>query len=276
MSTTWLWWIVLSGLTGNPVGSAVFLLVLWFVVDRFTLGLMPDPVRWFLRRRRELKLQRLLLNNPHDRQARRELAELWVMRGAHARAVEVLKPNLEAGDDDHATLFTMGVACLGAGHSEQGEKLLSHLLELDPDFRVGEADFAIGRARLNRKDFKGARAALEQALKIRRGSVEGRVLLARALAGLGDEPGAALMRDQAWNEYVSAPGFQRRKERLWAWRARPSRPATYGVVIAMGLVLFGRFAAPQIAQWSSRHSADPYGGYPPAPPQPQLPEPADQ
>jgi hypothetical protein len=248
----WLWWIILTSITGSPVASAVILLVFWFVVDRFTLGLMPDPLRWFMRRRREVRLQRVLLGNPHDRQSRRELAELLVMRGAHARAVELLKPNLTAGDDDASTLFTMGVACIGAGHPEQGEKLLAHLAETKPDFRVGELDFALGRGRLLRGDFKGAREALERAVKIRRGTVEGRVLLARALLGLKDEPAAALMRDEAWNEYVSAPGFQRRKERLWAWRARPSRPATYAVALAMLLVLFGRFGAPAVSAWAGQ------------------------
>ena len=45
----WLQWIILSSVTGSPIGSAIILIVFWFTVDRFTLGLMPDPVRWFLR-----------------------------------------------------------------------------------------------------------------------------------------------------------------------------------------------------------------------------------
>jgi hypothetical protein len=272
----WLQWIILSSVTGSPIGSAIILIVFWYTVDRFTLGLMPDPVRWFMRRRREVKLQRMLLANKHDRQAARELAELSVMRGNHAKALTLLKANLEAGDDDSATVFTMGVACLGAGHSEQGEKLLAHLQETHPEFRVGEIDFALGRARLARGDFKGARAALEAGIKVRRGTIEGRYLLSKALRGLGDDPGAALMRDETWNEYVSAPGFQRRKERLWAWRARPSRPATYAVLVLMVLVLFGRFAAPALSGYAGRMN-DPYNGYGYRPaPQPQTPEPVDE
>lgn len=272
--STWLLWMVLSALTGSPIGAAIALLIFGLVADRFTLGLMPTGWRWFLRRRREGKLQRLLLGNPHDRQSRRELAELWVMRGAHARAVQALKTNLEAGDTDHATVFTMGVACMGAGHQAQGEKLLEHLAETQPDFRVGELHFAIGRARLNRKDFKGAREALERAISVRRGTVEGRVLLAQALLGSGDEPGAALMRDEAWKEYVSAPGFQRRKERLWAWRARPSRPATYGIAIAMVLILVGRFAGPALSDWASKNNKSETGSG--APPRAKLPDPVDE
>ncbi len=272
--STWLLWIILSGITGSPIGAAVALIVIAVVTDRFALGLMPNGWRWILRRRREAKLQQILLGNPHDRQSRRELAELWVLRGSFARAVEMLKPNLEAGDDDHATIFTMGVACMGAGHQLQGEKLLQHLAQTHPDFRVGELDFATGRARLARKDFKGAREALERAVKVRQGTIEGRVLLAQSLSGLGDEPGAAMMRDQAWHEYVSAPGFQRRRERLWAWRARPSRPATYGIVTAMALILFGRFAGPAIFDWAGRNNAQQDSGDPP--PQAQLPDAVDE
>ena len=35
--SNWLMWMILARLTGSPIGSAVALLVFWFVVDRFTL-----------------------------------------------------------------------------------------------------------------------------------------------------------------------------------------------------------------------------------------------
>jgi tetratricopeptide (TPR) repeat protein len=244
--TGYLQWIILTAITGSPLGSAVMLLVYWLVVDRFTLGLLPDPFRWLMRRRREGQLRRTLLGNPSDGRARLELAGLYVDRGAGRLAVEVLRPNLEGGADDVQTVFTMGAACLQAGYFEQGEKLLAHALELDPDFRLGEIDLALGRARLARRDFAGAKAALEALVGHRRGTVQGRVMLARAMAGLGDDASAALMRDDAWREYVSAPGFQRRQERLWAWRARPSRPVAYAALLALALLVLGRVVAPAV------------------------------
>ncbi len=45
------------------------------------------------------------------------------------------------------------------------------------------------------------------------------------------------MRDEAWKDYVSAPGFQRRRERGWAWRARPCRPLAYAALAALVLGL---------------------------------------
>ncbi|MHB8873939.1 MAG: tetratricopeptide repeat protein [Myxococcaceae bacterium] len=256
----WLQWIILSSLTGSPVLSAVILIVGWWVVDRFTLGVLPDPVRLVVRFMKVGKLRRLLEHNPHDRKARYDLAELLVGRRQHGAAVEVLRSNLEAGDDDAPTLFLMGLACLGAGHHEQGEKLFAHAEEAEPKFRHGAIDLERGRHRLARGDFKGAREALERFCAERTGTVEGRVLLARALEGAGDDASGALKRTEAWQEYRTAPRFQRRVERLWAWRARPSRPIAYAVVLVLAAVLFARFAAPgltQAAQGSGYQS--PYG-----------------
>lgn len=255
-SSAWLQWIVLSALTGSPLGSALFLLVFWWVVDRFTVGILPDPLRWVMRWRREQHLARALATNPHDGRARLELAGLLVERARYARALALLKPNVEKGDHDPQTLFTMGVACLGAGYPEQGEKLLTSVDDAAPGFRVNEVDLVRGRFRLARGDFAGAKHALERLVNARKGTVEGRVLLARALDGLGDDGAAALMRDEAWREYVVAPGFQRRKERFWAWRARPSRPATYALAAALGLALFVTLGLPRLRAWAEAGRAD--------------------
>lgn len=269
----YLQWIILTAITGSPVAAGLIVVVGWFLVDRYTLGLLPDPLRFLGRWRRAQRLERTLLANPHDRQARRELAELNLQRGRAQRAVELLKPNLEAGDDDVATVFTMGAACLAAGHEAQGVKLLDHVEELQPSFRVGEVHLAKGRAFGASAKWAEAKAALEQLVKVRTGTVEGRVRLAKALAALGDDAKAALLRDEAWNEYVSAPAFQRRQERWWAYRARPSRPLLYVAIGVLALFLFGRFAAPQLAGWaeqSKRARGQPYTD-----PTLQAPDPAD-
>ena len=66
----------------------------------------------------------------------------------------------------------------------------------------------------------------------RPGSVEGRYHLARALSAQGDEARARSVRDEAWRDYTLLPRFQRRHERLFAWRIKPWRPAALALVIA--------------------------------------------
>jgi hypothetical protein len=243
----------------------VILLVGAWTLDRFTLRALPSPGRWLKRWLRIGKLKRELVMNPHDRRARLELGELLLSWGRYTAAVEVLRPNLEAGDEDSATLMAMGTACLGAGHHEQGEKLLAHLSEADPQFRLGEIDLLLGRWRLKRGNFRGAREALERFCKQRRGTVEGRVLLAKALEGESRDADAALIREEAWKEYVTAPRFQRRIERPWAWRAKPSRPLAYAVVALVVGGLFARYAMPTIQDAAAQYrNQNPYGyGYVP-------------
>lgn len=252
----WLIWIVLSAVTGSPVLSALLLLAAWWLLDRATFRFFPSPVRVLRRWRRASQLQRELHTNPHDRRARLELAELWVDRRRYREAVELLRPNLEAGDDDSNTLFMMGLACLGAGHAEQGELLFKEALAVDPRFRHGVIELERGRWRLRRGDVPGAREALERFCDIRKGTVEGRVLLAEALRRGGEAGKAALVREEAWREYVAAPRFQRNTERSWAWRAKPSRPLTYAAIGLLLAALVARFAAPALGEAARTYRAE--------------------
>jgi tetratricopeptide (TPR) repeat protein len=256
MMSKYFLWMILSSLTRSPLLSLVLVFGAAWAVDRFTVGLLPSPLRLFGRWRRAGQLERMMLANPHDRRARFELADLRVGQRRYAAAVELLKPNLAAGDEDVDTLFLLGVASLGAGQTAQGELLLDEAEKLNPDYRMGAIDLERGRWRLARGDVQGAVTALERFCKSRHGTVEGRVLLAKALDKGGRDADAALMRDEAWKDYVSAPGFVRRRERSWAWRARPSRPLTYAVLAALVLGL-GAWAVNKVQPMD-----DPYAGGP--------------
>src|SRR5574340_1598073 len=91
---------LLVRLTGSPLAALAVLLVVWWLGDRATFRLLPDPVRPLTRLRRRWALEAALRVNPHDRRARFELAELLLEARRPARAVEVLRPNVEAGDED--------------------------------------------------------------------------------------------------------------------------------------------------------------------------------
>jgi tetratricopeptide (TPR) repeat protein len=255
-------YLILSWLTGNPILAMAILFFGYWFADRFTLGILPDPVRWVRRFFKVGKLRRVIAANPHDRRSRFELADLLVGQRRYREALELLRPNIEAGDEDPSTLFLMGLACYGSGHAGQGEVFFTHAEEADPKFRLGAIDLERGRWRLAKGDAKGAIEALERFVGLRKGTIEGRVLLSRATAAAGNDGKAALIREDAWKEYVTAPRFQRRVERLWAWRAKPSRPFTYAVLIAMVAVLFFRFAAPAISEVGGAYSGRGYSSNP--------------
>src|SRR5262249_1487344 len=171
-----------------------------------------------------------------------------IERRRFSAALDLLKANLEAGDDDAPTLYLMGVACLGAGYPDQGEVFLNEAAERDPTYRMGAIELERGRWRLARGDTKGAREALERFCAKRPGTVEGRVLLAQAMEKQGEQAASARMRQEAWREYVASPRFQRRQERFWAWRAKPSRPLIYAVILFLLGAGLARWGAPLVRE----------------------------
>jgi predicted Zn-dependent protease len=234
----WIQWLVLTSIVGNPILALLILLVFWWTVDRFTLGILPDPLRIFGRLRRIGRLKRSLAHNPHDRRARVELADLLVARKRWREAAEVLRYNVEQGDEEARTYFLLGVALMGAGQADRGAASLEEARAIDPGYGSHAIDLELGRGWLAAGQHDKAKEALEAFVDERHSTIEGKVLLARAKAALGDEAGARAARQSAWDDYASSPRFIRRRERWWAWRAKPQRPLTY----AAGAALAGAIA----------------------------------
>jgi len=252
---TWIAWYLLSAATGSPVVALLLLLAIGWIGDRFTFRVLPDPVRIAARWRRRGLLRRTLMVNPHDRRARFELAELLLEGGRPGEAAETLRPNVEAGDEDVRTAYVMGAALARSGAREPAERALAIAREAEPGFRTGEIDLELGRMRLAGGDPAGAREALERLVAARPGTVEGRLLLSRALDALGDAAGARRVRDEAWHEYASLPPFQRRRERRFAWRIRPWRPAAIALAVILAGAVLASWAVPSLADRAHERQA---------------------
>lgn len=250
--SAWLLGSLVAIVTGNPLLAALVVLAIWFLGDRATFRLFPDPARWFDRRRRAARLRRALDVNPHDRRARFQLAELLLERGDAREAAALLRLNLDAGDRDVFTLAALGTALAQTGAHEEAERLLAEARRLDPEFRMGELDLVLGRMRLTLGDAAGAREPLRRLLATRPGTVEGRWLLARALDRLGDASGAATLREEAWREYAQQPRFRRREDRRWAWRIKPWRPLLVAAAALLLLLAAGRALSAAVEERSAR------------------------
>jgi tetratricopeptide (TPR) repeat protein len=227
-----LWWI-----TGNPVAAALLLLFAYAVADWYTFGFLRGFAHVLRNLRRAPRLRRQIAVNPHDRRARVELGEILVEQGRFAAAIEVLRPAAQQDPHDLSALYPLGIACLRTGRVEEGELFLRELHAADPDFRLGRAPLEIGANRLRRGDAKGAVEQLAQYVATHPHRVEGHYLLSCALRRSGDAPAAAQARARAWEEYETALPYQRRIERRWAWRARPSRPLLYAGAACAAVML---------------------------------------
>jgi tetratricopeptide (TPR) repeat protein len=236
---------LLARLTGSPIVALLALVILWWAGDRVTFRLLPSPARLVARWRRERQLRGTLAENPHDRRSRFELAQLLLDRRRPRAAMEELRANVEAGDDDPHTAFLWGAALARSGHHEQAERALAVARGDELSFRAGDIDLELGRMRVARGDFARAAEALASFVALRPGTVEGRFHLARALAGTGDADGARRARDDAWREYAMLPRFHRSQERPFAWRLKPWRPAAVLAAVLLAAALASYWLLPE-------------------------------
>jgi tetratricopeptide (TPR) repeat protein len=225
--------------TGSPLAAVLVVLALWLFADWQTFGFARRALRALRDLQRQGQLSRVVLLNPHDRKARVDLGEILVRQRRFQKAMETLKPALENDPGDEAALFWMGLSCLGAGRIAEGELFLQTVAGVAASTLRELAVLELGRGRLQRRDGAGAQGFLEELLGRTPSHVEGRYLLSQALDLQGDGAGARRERDRVWAEYRSSPGYRRRSERLWAWRARPHRPIAYAIVLAATLAAIG-------------------------------------
>ena len=234
----WINFSILWMLTGNPVAAAVILLGAYAVTDWYTFGFLRGIARAVGAFRRGQRLRRVLLHNPHDRKARADLGDVLLSQRRYAQAIEVVKPLADRDPHDLAALYMLGVACLATGRFDQGELFLGEVHAADPGFRGGEALLQLGRFRV-RRGHREAAAPLRGFLHDYPHHVEARFWLSRAYELSGDPAAAAAERKRCWQEYETELPYQRRSDRLWAWRARPSRPLLYAAAACGALALFG-------------------------------------
>lgn len=240
----------------RPLVAGIIVLVLWFALDRAWFQRSALGA-WWQRRRVEPSLRQRLTVNPHDRDARFQLAEVLVHRKRFDQALALIAQNIEAGDEDDETLFVAGVAAFGSSGPdavERGEAYMARARGKSAKFRSGAIELELGQGRLAHGLFAEAVDALRDAIKAQPGSVKAHVLLARALAKQGKAEDATKTRALAWTLYKESPPFKRRQVRAWGWRANPWSAVRYfGVVtiVVVGVIVVLPRLIPSQPQWQT-------------------------
>jgi len=264
---SWINFSILWMLTGSPVAAAVILLLAYAIADWYTFGFLRGVARAVADFHRGRRLRLGLLHNPHDRKARADLGEILVSQRRWRRAIHVVKPLADENPHDLNALYLLGVACLATGRVREGELFLGEVYEASPGYRDSAALLELGRFRVRRGD-ASAVEPLRRYLEAHPHHVEARFLLSQAHLLARDPAAAAAERSRCWREYETELPYQRRRDRIWAWRARPSRPLIYAAAACCGIALAGaalqRSMPPAHAAADVRSSPTPSSSAPPA------------
>src|SRR5262245_25737095 len=178
MKGFFLFWL-LTMLLGNPLLALMVLLIGFWVLDRSTWRLLPDPRVLFNRHTRQKRCERDIAVNPGDVDARLELAKILLDRGKPKEALAQIASARPKLDGVAEADFVEGLAHLRAGDPAAAIEPLGRALRLDPGLHAHEALLRLAEARAGSGDRGGAGEAFDRYLSEHPTSVEGRVLAAR-------------------------------------------------------------------------------------------------
>lgn len=215
---TWITYLLVSGLTGNPLLGVLVAAVVAWGAEGWLRGRFWSPAPLFRRWGRIRRLREDLAINPHDSTARAQLGGLLVdSRPNEARAL--LQEVHDRFPELALATFHLGAARLNLGDTDGGRQAIELALLVRADLGYGEPMIRLGDHLAGRKRYSDAIPCYEAALRVNQSSCEARVKLGWARRASGDRDGALAAFREALEVSRGAPAFKRRVDRPWTIRA---------------------------------------------------------
>lgn len=197
------------------------IVVIYLLIDRRFIGLLPDIFRPFRRGARARSLQRALDVNPADATAHFELGSLFVEQRKWQQALPHLETAVTRLKNSQAH-YQFGVALFRSGQEDEGKEQLEKALELNPKVGYGEPYLYLVEYALKRQQDVDAIPGLAEALELY-SSVDVSYRLGRLFEQSGAVQHARRLYKEALASYRESPKFLRRQHRRSALNARVRR-----------------------------------------------------
>ena len=220
MGSKFLLFALLTLLTGSPWTALLVVLALYLFLDYQYLGVARSAVSHIKTAGEIRELRSDVELNPHNASAQNDLGRLLILQGRAPEAVAPLERAIERLDDLDETNYYLGLAYLKTGRERDGVARIEKALAINPRFRYGEPYLRLGEHYLNNGRYQDALAMLKQQGEIHTSSVEGLYLLGETYRRMGDAAQARDAYERSVAAFKQSPGYRRRQERRWFWRAR--------------------------------------------------------
>lgn len=132
-------------------------------------------------------LKRVHAEEPGNQQVTLLLADCYLRMGQNKDVIRILEPVERDRPDDLAIAYLLGTALIQDNQVEQGQVLVDRILR---NGESAEAHLMLGSAKMQAKDFAGARDEFAKALALNPKVPDVHVLYAQALEATGDPDGA--------------------------------------------------------------------------------------
>ncbi|MDD4238154.1 MAG: tetratricopeptide repeat protein [Desulfotomaculaceae bacterium] len=131
-------YILLSLLTRNPLLTLVVMLLIFFLLEKRFIGLLPDFTAPWRRANRVRELQKEVRVNPANADACLELGEAFLQKGQHEQALSYLNSAAAKMDGHPLFHFYRGASYYKLGRIEEGRVEIEKSVSINPKASLGE------------------------------------------------------------------------------------------------------------------------------------------
>lgn len=210
---------ILRMFTRSPLTALLLLVVVYAVIDRRFIGILPDFLQPWRRWQKISGLKREIQAYPYDGRILYELGALLTEQGKTKEGLHYLEKAAERLPEHPDVQYFLGVALFQSGQPEEGRQALEKALALNPKVRYGAPYVYLVDYYLHREN--GESAAAQYLDKIAEyGSPEYYYRLGLVFQKAGRPEKAKEMFAEAAANFRSCPTFYRKKHRSWAFRAK--------------------------------------------------------
>lgn len=204
----------------QPLPLILIAAVLFLLIDRRYLGLLPDISRPFRRHRHLARLNNTIRTNPADAHTALELGALYLERGQAVRALPFLLKARERDAESARVHLLLGICHRRLGRALEARAALERSIELNPRIGYGEPYYHLLALGIEAGDLDPDNVSRLKERILALGSPEIFYRSGRALLAGGDKSGARKMFEEAVANYQASPRGFRRAHRRWAAGSR--------------------------------------------------------
>lgn len=204
---------------GNPLLALFILFIIYAIVDRKFIGLMPDFFKPLKRKKRIKDLEENIKLNPSNTESYRELGYLYLEDKKYQKAINNFRKALDKMSQYAEIHLHLGKANYLLGNKDEGIEELLKALEISPKAGYGEPYIYLLDYEINKK--KPSREIINQFIKNLHtyGTVENLYKGGRVLKSYDNVQANELLLD-ALETYKVSPKYLKKSNRRWAFLAK--------------------------------------------------------
>lgn len=215
-------YFLLNMILGNPLGALLIIFIIYLVLDKAFIRLLPNFGAIFRRNNRIAALKNLLYINQSNASAAKELGILYFEKKQFTKCIEILKIALKRIEESSELYSYLGMAMMEIGEAEEASVYLNKAVEIDKKVSYGLPYVYLLGYEISKNSVDVQKVTSLELNVENFSNVENLYKMSKKYKSVGNMTKCAEMCRLALKEYTYCPKNLKKLHRKWAVLAKIS------------------------------------------------------